>query len=87
MAEFTKNYVKVCIGEGIFRHKVRIEDNVETEKGSSEARIRYFRILDTIVTTPDLATVGPVSVADSSILHHDGVRWILDMEAVATEDQ
>lgn len=87
MTEFTKIYTKVCIGDTSFRHKVRIEDNVETEKGSVEARIRYFRILDTLVTTPDLATVGPMPVADSSTLRHDGIRWILEMEAVSSGDQ
>jgi len=85
MTDFKKTYTSVGIGDGRFRHKVRIEDLVDTIKGSIEARIRYFRLLDTIVTTPDLATVGPAMICDSSTLSHDGMKWVLEMEAVVTE--
>ena len=85
MTEFRKTYTSVPIGETSKRHKVKLEDLVETAKGSVDARLRFFKILDMLVTTPDLGTVGPCMVADTARLHHDGMRWVLEMEAVAEE--
>lgn len=85
MSEFRKTYTSVSIGETSKRHKVKLEDLVETGKGSVDARIRFFKILDILVTTPDLGTVGPCMVPDSASLRHDGMRWVLEMEAVAED--
>jgi hypothetical protein len=85
MTEFKRTYTSVNIGDGAKRHKVRLEDQVDTTKGSLEARMRFFRILDTLVTTPDLGTVGPAMVCDSSSLTHDGTRWVLELEAITYE--
>ena len=86
MADFKKNYTKVTLGNNSVRHRVTIEDNLETIKGSTEARKRFFAILDMLLTTPDLATVGSAQVCDRAALIHTGERWTFQMEALTDGD-
>lgn len=82
MNEITRKYNKIKIGEDSVRHKVQIVDMVNSVSGGIEARARFFRLLEILRDTPELAMCGDAPVADWIKIWHDGSKWVMDMEAV-----
>ena len=81
-----KTYNRMNIGEKTFRHRVTIEDIHPTETNSYEARTSLVKIFTALVDTPDLLTCGDKTMFDSMSIKHNGMRWVIEMEAITNEE-
>lgn len=78
-----KTLTAVPIGDhvkGRTRHAVRLEDEVEVESGSVQARTRMYVMLQELVDQPALLACGPAYPEDIR-MHHDGQRWVIEAMA------
>lgn len=78
-----RSFSKVTIGEGIVRHRTRIESDM-CEMGTHEARIIQNRLLQDILNNPSVVACGP-SAFDKMSISHNGSCWVVETEAVVSD--
>lgn len=73
------------ISDSIVKYRLTIED-ISTEKGSSEARIRQLALLQELLDSPVLLRCGPL-IFDTMQMFHNGTSWVISAEADVYEPQ
>jgi hypothetical protein len=71
------------IGEKLVRYRTRIEDDPSTP--GWEQRQALYRLLGTLIQTPDLLNCGLNAPAKLSI-YHSGQSWVVEAEATVEEE-
>lgn len=75
-----RDYRKISIGEGAFRHRVVLRDNVETQPQTQAADRRRASLLREFTDQSSLWACGPINY-DKMTMRHDGQRWIIELES------
>ena len=73
----------MAVGENT-RHRVRVESD-ECPPGTPLARVLQYRLLAHLAEVPDLLACGTTSFERLTMVH-DGVRWVVEAEAVVGAD-
>lgn len=78
-----RTFTSVSVGDHVkarTRYGVRLEDEVDSEPGTTESRQRLHAMLQDLVDQPSLLACGP-AYPRSLHMTHDGARWILEATA------
>jgi len=72
------------IGDEQVRHRVRLEDSVESREGTVDWIARQQAMLGAVLATAELLHCGPGRWQKLS-MYHDGERWVIEAEAILNE--
>ena len=78
-----RNQLKISLGEGKIRWKVRIED-IPTVMGTPEARLRQLKFLEEMLSQPVLLKCGEYDFT-KMLIWHTGEFWVCELEAFGNE--
>lgn len=76
-----RSIIKSRLNDTEHRYRVLLESD-ECEVGTMESRQRQYDLLRAIVDNAGMMDCGP-AIFQTMKMSHDGVRWIIEMEAVS----